>query len=255
MADDPLRSFVENLIAGDLEGRSAVSEALAAFEHAVRAAEPAPIDPGAVSARLAEGIRRHVTDSTIRGKLLHAAGQMTMGLARQRPDRLPTAVALHRQALEELPRDRVPHLWAVAQIGLGNALSRLGEMTGEPAPLEEAERALRSALEELHRDRTPREWAMANANLGDALRVLAEFMGEPARLEEAELALRSALGALPHQAPAEDRATVQMNLGNTLLRLGEATGEPARVADAVAAYRSGLKKRPRGRFCQLSRQT
>ena len=63
--------------------------------------------------------------------------------------RLEEAVAAYRLALQERTRERVPLDWAMTQMNLGIALSRLGEREAGTARLEEAVAAYRLALQEM----------------------------------------------------------------------------------------------------------
>ena len=78
-------------------------------------------------------------------------------------------MAAYRAALEEWTRERVPLDWAMTQMNLGNALTRLGERESGTARLEEAVAAYRAALEEQTRERVPLQWAATQMNLGIAL--------------------------------------------------------------------------------------
>ena len=88
--------------------------------------------------------------------------------------RLEEAVAVCREALEELARERVPLLWADAQDSLGDALLSLGNRERGTERLEQAVAAYRSALEELTRERNPLGWAETQGKLTHALNVLSE---------------------------------------------------------------------------------
>ena len=77
------------------------------------------------------------------GNALQGLGQRENGTAR-----LEEAVAAHRDALEELTRERVPLEWAVTQNNLGDALRTLGERESGTVRLEEAVAAHRDALKD-----------------------------------------------------------------------------------------------------------
>jgi tetratricopeptide (TPR) repeat protein len=87
--------------------------------------------------------------------------------------RLEEAVAVYRETLTELTRERVPLDWAMTQNNLGDALLRLGERESGTARLEEAVGAYREALKERTRERSPLDWATTQTNLGRALTLLA----------------------------------------------------------------------------------
>jgi tetratricopeptide (TPR) repeat protein len=92
--------------------------------------------------------------------------------------------------LSVLPRQ--PLDWAMTQMNLGNALSRLGARESGTARLEEAVAAYRAALEERTRERVPLDWAGTQANLGTALQALGERIHDRAKLEEARKAISAA---------------------------------------------------------------
>src|SRR5271166_1646390 len=60
------------------------------------------------------------------------------------------------------------------KLGLGLALSTLGQRESGTARLEQAVVAYRAALEERTRDRVPRDWAQTQHNLGLALFALSD---------------------------------------------------------------------------------
>ncbi len=82
------------------------------------------------------------------------------------------AVAAHRIALEELPRDLVPLHWARAQHNLGATLHILGRITGHNGLLGQAAAAYRSALQERTRERVPFERGQTKNNLDNVLALL-----------------------------------------------------------------------------------
>jgi len=149
------------------------------------------------------------------------------------------AIGVYHQALDTLPRGRVPLDWAT-QNNLGNALSMLGEREPGTARLEEAVAAYRAALTECARERVPLNWAMTQNNLATALARLGQRAPGTARLEEAVAAYRAALTErTPERVPLE-WAMTQTNLGTTLWKLGERESGTARLEEAVAAYRAAL---------------
>ena len=83
---------------------------------------------------------------------------------------LAEAIVVYRNALQLVPRERVPLQWATTQNNLGTALQTLGERESGTARLEEAVAAYRAALEEWTRERVPLHWAATQNNLGTALR-------------------------------------------------------------------------------------
>jgi tetratricopeptide (TPR) repeat protein len=154
---------------------------------------------------------------------------------------LVQAIGVHRQALEALPRERVPLHWAMTQNNLGAALRTLGERERGTARLEEAVAAYRAALEERTRERVPLAWATTQNNLGNALWNLGERERGTARLEEAVAAYRAALEERTRERVPLDWAMTQTNLGLALEALGQAEDNTARLEEAVMAYRAALE--------------
>ena len=134
---------------------------------------------------------------------------------------LEEAVAAHRAALEEFTRERVPLLWAMAQIDLGSALSTLGKWEGKSGTgrLEEAVAAYRAALNEFTRERVPLNWAKTQYSLGVALESLGELESGTARLEQAVAAYREALKEMTPEAAPYLHDTAQETLARCLASL------------------------------------
>ena len=105
----------------------------------------------------------------------------------------------------------MPLDWATTQNNLGTALSRLGDQSGQSAPLQEAVVAYRAALQERTRERVPFDWATTQNNLGNALFSLAVRTHDRAKLEEARRAVNAAFevsmqaGQEHHRRYYEDR--------------------------------------------------
>ena len=164
-------------------------------------------------------------------------------------DRLPPFIASVRRLLNE-SHDR-PGWDADARgstlVILADALTTLGDQSGQNAPLQEAVAAYRAALEERTRERVPLDWATTQNNLGNALERLGERESGTARLEEAVAAYRAALEERTRERVPLDWAGTQNNLGTALERLGERESGTARLEEAVAAYRAALEERTRER--------
>jgi hypothetical protein len=76
---------------------------------------------------------------------------------------------------------------------LGNALTNLGQQSGNNAALVEAVQRYHTPLNRYRRDRNPLDWARAQNNLGIALTMLGEREAGTARLQEAVSAYQNAL--------------------------------------------------------------
>ncbi|MCP5196996.1 MAG: tetratricopeptide repeat protein [Gammaproteobacteria bacterium] len=187
--------------------------------------------------------------STERGGYLRRCADALQNYGDQQGDNavLLQALDIYRQALADLPRERMPLDWAMTQNNLGTALLRLGEREAGTARLEEAVTAYRAALEEVTRERVPLTWALTQTNLGNALQALGEREANPARLEEAMAAFQAALEEVTRDRVPLDWAMTQTNLGTALQTLGEWEAGTARLKEAVTAYRAALEERTRDR--------
>jgi tetratricopeptide (TPR) repeat protein len=173
---------------------------------------------------------------------------------------LLSAMDVYRQALEALPRARVPLQWAGTQNNLGNALQTLGERESGTARLQEAVAAYRAALEERTRERVPLAWAATQMNLGSARLRLGQRESGTARLEEAVEAFHAALEEYTHERVPLDWARTQTGLGSALFSLGERT-KNARTLDeareaidaAFAVYMQAGQEHHRAYFEDLLR--
>jgi tetratricopeptide (TPR) repeat protein len=101
----------------------------------------------------------------------------TLGRRESGTARLEEAVAISRDALEEMNRERLPLDWARAQHNLGTALWRLGERESGTASLEEAVAVYGEALKERTRERVPLYWATSLGDQGVVPILLAERRG------------------------------------------------------------------------------
>lgn len=153
---------------------------------------------------------------------------------------LHEAVAVYRIALGEFAVDALRAEWGTAQNSLGNALQKLGRLTGEERFLHEAVAAYRLARESCPRVRHPEEWSMAQHNLGNILVTLGERTGEERFLREAVSALRAALEVHTRDDLPAAWAGSQGSLGIALQTLGQVTGEEDHLHEALEAYRSAL---------------
>jgi tetratricopeptide (TPR) repeat protein len=70
-------------------------------------------------------------------------------------DALRGCIEIYGSALADYPRSRVPLSWASIKMGLGSALSMLGERESGTAHLKDGVAAFREALEEYTRSRLP----------------------------------------------------------------------------------------------------
>ncbi len=165
-------------------GRQRLEEAVAAYRAAL---EESPRD----SVPLAWAVTQEGLGLTL--SLLGDRHRETPAVAEEGRLRLEEALAVHRAALEESPRDRVPLEWAARQAALGSALAILGEWETGTVRLEEALTVFRAALEEQTRDRVPMAWAVTQMNLGAVLWRLAARSGNNSLLDDAAVSFKAAL--------------------------------------------------------------
>ncbi len=120
------------------------------------------------------------------------------------------AVASLQEALEEMPRDRAPLVWAATQAELGLAFMGLAEAGPGTAPLDAAIVAHRLALEVRTRERARREQAMSQMQLGLALAALGEQRSSAALLAEALENLEPGLAFLAPIWPHSERTRARV---------------------------------------------
>jgi tetratricopeptide (TPR) repeat protein len=131
---------------------------------------------------------------------------------------------------------------------LSDALTTLGEQSGNNAVLVEAVRRYNTALKESYsRERVPHDWARTQNNLGTALSTLGERESGTARLQEAVTAYQKALLEDTRNRDPLDWARTQNNLGTALWTLGERESGTAHLEEAVTAYQDALLERTRDR--------
>ena len=159
-------------------------------------------------------------------------------------DRLTPFIA-RVQTLLQASTDR-PGWKAITQtkvrVILADALSTLGEQSGNNKPLEQAVDAFRETLKEYTQDRVPLQWAATQNNLGNALAIWGKREAGTQRLEQAVDAYREALKEYTQDRVPLQWAGTQNNLGNALQTLGEREAGTQRLEQAVDAYREALKE-------------
>jgi tetratricopeptide (TPR) repeat protein len=160
---------------------------------------------------------------------------------------LAASIDAWRDLLAELPRERAPLDWAMAQHNLGNALMALGEREADTVRLMEAVEAYHAALEEWPRERAPLEWGRIQDHLGCVLTVLGERDSNTACLRDAASVFYAALEELTRERVPLEWAATKSNLGNVLVRLGERENDTERFEQAVVAFRAALEERTRAR--------
>ncbi|MEM7522351.1 MAG: glycosyltransferase [Pseudomonadota bacterium] len=153
---------------------------------------------------------------------------------------LVLAVALAREALNQMSRARAPSDWAMTQNNLGIALQRLGDRDADNARLEQAVDAYRAALEVYTRESAPSGWAAIKSNLGNALRSLGDRDADNARLEQAVDAHHAALEVYTREDAPFRWARTQDSLGDALLSLADRRKDDDALEQAIAAFAAAL---------------
>jgi tetratricopeptide (TPR) repeat protein len=156
-------------------------------------------------------------------------------------DALHSCIEIYGYALTDYPRSQVPLGWASIKMGVGSALSMLGERESGTAHLVDGVAAFREALEEYTSSRLPLYEALAQWGLGNALLTLSQREKNIARLEEAVAVFRAALGEATRERAPLLWAQLQNNLGNALLELSDREGGTMRLPQALAAFQGALE--------------
>lgn len=156
---------------------------------------------------------------------------------------LNEAAALYRAIVEAVPRERSPHDWAEAQLGLGSTLLALEERMDAPsgeALLVDAVTALEAASSVYDREQTPAEWSQARMALGNAHLAIGEREQDLTRLYDAVACFEDVLARQARAAAPRHWAQLQINLANALAAIAELSGDGAKLDAAADAYRQAL---------------
>ncbi len=136
---------------------------------------------------------------------------------------------------------------ADVQFALGQALSVIGDQSGENGALQDAVTAYREALKQRTRERVPLDWATTQNGLGNALRALGERESGTETAHAGGRRLPRGAEGKDTRARSAQLGGTQNDLGNVLARLGERESGTATLMQAVDAYREALKERTRER--------
>lgn len=192
---------------------------------------PAAFGEGAVAAMQAIVLARITVTEEAAGSYL--AGRLAPALERLRP--------LIPGLTERLgPAEAEGVLFELA-----NAEFRLGEQSGQKAPLLSNVRLCRTVLDGEGTEAQNRgAWLTV---LGNTLRLLGVREGSAERLEQAVDAYSAALEETMRERAPLSWGACQNNLGTALRALGERKGSAERLEQAVAAYRAALEEQTRER--------
>jgi tetratricopeptide (TPR) repeat protein len=123
---------------------------------------------------------------------------------------------------------------------LADALSVLGEQTGQSALLVEAIQLYRENLGQVMRKKDALRWGMTQNSLGVALQAIGEREKGTEYLDEAVAAYREALREYTQQLTPRKWAMIQINLASALSSLGARESGTAHLEEAVSIYRTVL---------------
>lgn len=143
-----------------------------------------------------------------RGRVLRLRGDRLGGVEGRSAQ--AAAVASLQGALEEMPSEGAPLIWAATQAELGLALMSLAEAGPGPEPLEAAVAAHRLALDARTRERARREQAISQMQLGLALAALGERTSSPVLLAEAITNYERGLAFLAPSWPHSERTRARV---------------------------------------------
>jgi hypothetical protein len=170
-------------------------------------------------------------------------------------DALRSCIEIYGHALADYPRSQVPLSWASTKVGLGSALSTLGERENGTADLKNGVAAFREALEQYQRERLTLNQAIAQWGLGSALSRLGEREANRAPLTEAVGIFQAALGGATRQQAPLLWAQIQNGLGNVIVDLAEGESGTTQLVQAVVAFTAALEEFTRERVPLLWGQT
>jgi tetratricopeptide (TPR) repeat protein len=151
---------------------------------------------------------------------------------------LQRAVDACRAVLASYSRAEQPEKWAIAQLGLGIALSACGQF-GDARALKDARAAVDRALEVFTRENNPEKWAQTQTFLGWVLLAIGE-RGDGQALRDAHAAVNRALEVFTRENNPEMWVATQTLLGCVLWAIGE-RGDGQALRDARAALSRALE--------------
>jgi tetratricopeptide (TPR) repeat protein len=201
----------------------ALTEALSAYNHAIRLAADGSIPGGLGVATL--GL----------ANTLFLVGEQEAGVGR-----LLDAAAAYRKAIGTIDRGESQLAWSKAHLQLGRTLALVGERQQAPAILRESADAFREGLSVLTAERNPGDFAAGQMGLGSVLLSLEEREGGQPLLAEAAAAFTDALAALDGAVDPDASAECQLNLGLAQLGIGEQQRSIEPLEAAAAAFRAAI---------------
>lgn len=133
-----------------------------------------------------------------------------------------------------------PITWARAEGLRGQALTLLGELTGDVDLIAAGANALAAALDQLSRDHSPLDWARTQIALGQTLRALGEASAEPHAYEQAVTCYERAGLVLNALQASPLRGLAAGARAACLAKQAELTGDLALLDIAEAAMKTEL---------------
>lgn len=154
-------------------------------------------------------------DSAALAAASHGLGTTLLAMADHEPSAAlyEQAGLAFRTALRVLDREADPRSWALARMGLGNALASLSEIeAGSSVTLEQAAVAYKGALEVLSRESDPMRWAVTRLNMSTVLIRLGELKDQKANWLAAAAAIVPAIEVLEAEGAAAQADAARRSL-------------------------------------------
>ena len=175
------------------------------------------------------------------GQAYLAAAYLSVGQKWHSDEAVNGAIAAYRAALEITTRDRTPTDWALVTVGLGSALTVLGDH-GDSQALKAALVCFRAAQEVLTRERYPQYWGVLQSDQGKALRLLGQ-RGDEQALKDAVTSYRAALEVITRDRNRTTWGITNGDLGMALELLGE-HGDDQALRGSIVVLRDTLEIYP-----------
>jgi len=174
------------------------------------------------------------------GRLIRADLLCGWGLKLKNERLLNLALADAAAAASRVDPAYEPLTWARAEGLRGQALTLLGELTGDVDLIASGATALAAGLDQLSRDHSPLDWARTQIALGQTLQALGEASAEPRAYEHAVTCFDRAGLVLNVLAASPLRGLAAGARAACLARQAELTGDLAILDAAEAAMKTQL---------------
>ena len=174
------------------------------------------------------------------GRLIRADLLCGWGLRLKDERLLRMALADAVAAAERVDPAYEPLTWARAEGLRGQALTLMGELTGDVDLIAAGATALAAGLDQLSRDHSPLDWARTQIALGQTLQALGEASAEPRAYEQAVTCYDRAGLVLNRLAASPLRGLAAGARAACLAKQAELTGDLAILDVAEAAMKTEL---------------